>query len=540
MAWSRAAVASVLGAITVVDVALRFGAFEKVQPNPFYDAAVRSMSMSWHNFFFGAFEPSAQVSIDKAPADLWLQVASVKLFGFNSVALRLPEALGGALAVLVLYDLVRRLFGRAAGLGAALALAVLPASVMTARSDTMDSVMMALLVAAAWLIVVGAQSRRRWLIVAAGAVVGLAFNVKLFEALVALPALACLAFLLMDGPVRRRVVTLAASGAAMVAVSLSWVVTASLTPLSGRPWPIGSTNGSIWEVVFGYNGVSRLGHGSPGAAAVDPVGLTRLFGPRYGPFIGASLAAALALGALALAVGVAGRLRSRGAGDPDRARARVAGTAFIGVWLLSGLVFFSEMQRLRARYLEAMTPAVAAAIGAGAAVLVAAALRRRRPAVALGAAWLVAGVLVAATVVPFAGSLRIMQSGRTDAGHLGAMPSAQLNALSRFLRTHQGNARYETASTSSTDAGALIVRDGRPVLMLTSWMGQPLLTSAQLAHLVSTGQVRYLLSPPSGSPHSAPVLRWAAHHGHDVSHAAGLSHGVVLWELTAGRAQGRV
>ena len=37
----------------------------KVSPDPFYDAAVRSMSLSWHNFFFGAFEPSASVSIDK-------------------------------------------------------------------------------------------------------------------------------------------------------------------------------------------------------------------------------------------------------------------------------------------------------------------------------------------------------------------------------------------------------------------------------------------------------------------------------------------
>ena len=35
----------------------------------------------------------------------------------------------------------------------------------------------------AWLVVVGAQSRRVWPVVAAGAVLGLAFNVKLFEAL---------------------------------------------------------------------------------------------------------------------------------------------------------------------------------------------------------------------------------------------------------------------------------------------------------------------------------------------------------------------
>ena len=67
----------------------------KVPPDPFYDAAVRSMTLSWHNFFFGAFEPGASVSIDKPPVDLWLQVASVKLLGFSSTTLKLPEALAG-------------------------------------------------------------------------------------------------------------------------------------------------------------------------------------------------------------------------------------------------------------------------------------------------------------------------------------------------------------------------------------------------------------------------------------------------------------
>jgi 4-amino-4-deoxy-L-arabinose transferase-like glycosyltransferase len=81
--------AAPLAAITLVGAVLRLWAFDRVPSNPFYDAAVRSMGLSWHNFFFGAYEPGAQVSVDKAPADLWLQVASVKLFGFTPTALRL-------------------------------------------------------------------------------------------------------------------------------------------------------------------------------------------------------------------------------------------------------------------------------------------------------------------------------------------------------------------------------------------------------------------------------------------------------------------
>ena len=84
--------------VTVVAFALRFADFGGVPGNSFYDAAVRSMGESWHNFFYGALEPGGQVSVDKTPIDLWLQVAATKLLGFNPTAMRLPEALGGALA----------------------------------------------------------------------------------------------------------------------------------------------------------------------------------------------------------------------------------------------------------------------------------------------------------------------------------------------------------------------------------------------------------------------------------------------------------
>src|SRR5215468_4679420 len=131
----------IIGLITLGAAVLRLWQIGKVSPDPFYDAAVRSMALSWHNFFFGAFEPGGSVSIDKPPIDLWLQVASVKLFGFSATTLKLPDALA-----------------------AALALAVLPVEVITSRSDTMDGVMMALIVLALLLIVrAGEGGRSGWL-----------------------------------------------------------------------------------------------------------------------------------------------------------------------------------------------------------------------------------------------------------------------------------------------------------------------------------------------------------------------------------------
>src|SRR4051812_13347089 len=108
----RDRVAPALLVVCAVGAAMRFVNFGAVYTTPFYDAAVRSMSQSWHNFVFGALDPSAQLSIDKPPLDMWLQVASTQLLGFRSVALRLPPAIAGTLSVALLYDLVRRGHGR--------------------------------------------------------------------------------------------------------------------------------------------------------------------------------------------------------------------------------------------------------------------------------------------------------------------------------------------------------------------------------------------------------------------------------------------
>ncbi|MEA2356659.1 MAG: hypothetical protein QOD61_2788, partial [Solirubrobacteraceae bacterium] len=310
--WGAAA--GLLGLAVVLATAglLRLWALDAATLNPFYDAAVRSMGRSWHNFFFGALEPGGRISVDKPPVDLWLQVASTQLLGFTNTALLLPEALGGVAAVGLLYAAIRPLFGRAAALLAGLALAVLPISVVTSRSDTMDSVMMALLVAALWATGKGLRTRRvRWAVLAA-AFVGVAFNVKLSEALVPLPALALMWWGVAGG--RRRLLTVAGTGLALVVVGMLWIFAASLTPRTGRPYPVGSRNGSIYQAVFVYNGIERLNGTSAQVAPVgsaSPTGPDRLVAsdhPFYGARIGVELVAAIALGLAWGLTRVGGRL----------------------------------------------------------------------------------------------------------------------------------------------------------------------------------------------------------------------------------------
>ncbi len=394
---------AIVALITVAAGILRLLAIGKVPPDPFYDAAVRSMTLSWHNFFFGAFEPGASVSIDKPPVDLWLQVISVKLLGFTSTSLKLPEALAGTASVPLLYVAIRRLWSPVAGIAAAAALAILPVEVITARSDTMDGVMMLLCVVALLAIARAFERGRTAWLLAAAAALGVAFDVKLLESIVALPGLALLAALGLPGSWRRRALQLAAAGALYVAVALAWLVATLLVPAHDRPWAIGSTNGSAWNAAFVFNGKDRLsskspepqgtvyepGHVYPTATQsqrdhvpILPPSPTRLLariGPLSGQRLGMEILIGLILGIPALALGVRGppgRFESEtedleyGKDEQEEQAARRlairrAAAAGLGLWLLTGLVLFSHMARLHPRYVEGFTPAVASFLGIG-------------------------------------------------------------------------------------------------------------------------------------------------------------------------------
>ena len=65
---------------------------------PYYLAGVRSMMVSWHNFFFNSFDPAGFVSLDKPPVAFWVQTAAAEIFGFSPVAALLPQAIEGVAA----------------------------------------------------------------------------------------------------------------------------------------------------------------------------------------------------------------------------------------------------------------------------------------------------------------------------------------------------------------------------------------------------------------------------------------------------------
>jgi 4-amino-4-deoxy-L-arabinose transferase-like glycosyltransferase len=503
-----------VGALLALAAALRLWLIHDVPGNVFYDAAVRSMGRSWHAFFFGALEPGETVSIDKPPVDLWLQVAATRVLGFRASALHLPEALGGVAACGLLFGALRRPFGFAAAFLSALALAVLPVAVLTARSDTMDSVLAALEVGALWLSWRALQSgRMRWSVLSA-AVMGVAFNVKLGEMLIALPALALL--WLWAAPAGARLRVALATAATFLALALSWTAIASLTPRGARPFPIGSSTGSVWRVTLLYNGLERLSSNGATGTAPETAGPLRLLsaGPlQYRTLIGIGTLAAFLLGALALAAQLAqGRERVRTALGTPAGRLAVG----IAVWFVLGLILFSAMQRLQTRYLEAFAPALCAVLGLSLSALWRGARARR------ALPWrrlLLGAVAVGLLAASLSKDAYVIHRARTDS----LLTDESTPVLSRYLRTHREGAHYEVASANVNDVVGLVVRDDLPVLVMNSVDGSLTLTRSLQAQ-VAAGRVRFYFAPHEchTGPHCAGNEIWAYAHSVPVAHVPGL------------------
>lgn len=213
-----------LGAILLLAAALNgLGLDREGYANTYYAAAVKSMLTSWRNFFFVAFDAGGFVSVDKPPLGLWVQAARAKLLGFSGPSLLLPQALAGVAAVALLYWLVRRTWGPAAGLVAALALAVTPISVVTSRNNTSDSLLVLVLLGAVWAVSVATGRGRLPSLLLGAVLVGFAFNIKMLEAYLVLPALGLT--YLFGAPIRlrRRLGHLALAGMVTLLVSFAWV-----------------------------------------------------------------------------------------------------------------------------------------------------------------------------------------------------------------------------------------------------------------------------------------------------------------------------
>lgn len=344
--------------------------------NSFYAAAIQAGTKDWTAFLFGSLDAGNAITVDKPPAALWIPALAGRIFGFSSLSMLVPEALMGVAAVGFLYLTVKRVSGPGAGLLAGGALALTPVAALMFKFNNPDAMLTLCLVLGAYF-TTRAVERAGWKwLVAAGAVVGLAFLTKMLQGFLIVPALGLAYLWAAPTTFGRRLLHLLGALVGIVVVAGSYVALFQLTPASARPYMAGSTTNSFLELTFGYNGLSRItgsgegmpgggGAGAPGGAGGfgagnggfgGAAGLLRMFGTSFGSEVSWLLPTALVL----LAAGLCFTRREVGT---SRTRAALI---LWGGWLLVTAGVFSFMSGIvHPYYSVALAPAIAALVGIG-------------------------------------------------------------------------------------------------------------------------------------------------------------------------------
>jgi 4-amino-4-deoxy-L-arabinose transferase-like glycosyltransferase len=385
--------------------------------NDYYSAAVRSMGSNWHDFLYASLDPSGVMSVDKPPLALWVQALSVRLFGYHSLSILVPQALMGVASVGLLYDLVRRRFGRLGGFLGGLALALTPITVAISRHNNPDALLVLCTVAALWCALRALEDGSpRWLMLA-GVCVGLGFETKMGVALVVVPGIVA-AWMWVAPAGRGRLHALRqllAGGGATALVGGAWPALVELTPAADRPWVSGTSDNRVLSLIFEYNGVGRVdgqagGPGGRGGGSVfgAQTGPLRLLNSALGGQAGWLLgfAAVSAIGLL-----VASRLQRA---DPRSGWLLAVG----GTFLVTGVLFSFASGIFHPYYVSLLAPFIAALFGAGAAHLIAG----REGARVIGPLAIAAGVATELAVLgDYVGQLTWLAPVLIVAGLLGAI-----------------------------------------------------------------------------------------------------------------------
>ncbi|MEI7555090.1 glycosyltransferase family 39 protein [Candidatus Chlorohelix sp.] len=338
--------------------------------NSYYAAAVKSMLVSWKNFFYVSFDAAGFISVDKPPLGLWLQASSAMLFGFNGFSLMLPQALAGVGSVAILYFLVRKVGGAFAGFIAAVLLAISPINVVTNRSNILESLVVLTVLLATWAILHSIEQKSlSWLLVG-GAFIGIGFNIKGLETWLVVPVLIATYLFGVQLAWRIRFLNLGLMLLIIICVSLAWIVTVDLTPSSQRPYVDSTLTNSEFDLTFNYNGTQRL-FGEPSYGGKPPVikhdkgdpGPIRLFQSPLASQVGWFLPFAL----LSLMAGL---------WKPDWGNLRLSlkrgyllqpqySLLLWGGWLITAGSFFSVALRFNQYYMAVFAPATCAMVGYG-------------------------------------------------------------------------------------------------------------------------------------------------------------------------------
>ncbi|MCF6387244.1 glycosyltransferase family 39 protein [Mycobacterium sp. MBM] len=375
--WERPGLLALLAGTAVLYL---WGLGSNGWANSYYAAAAQAGTQNWKAWLFGSFDAGNAITVDKPPAALWAMALSGRVFGFNEFTMLLPQALMGVASVAVLYAAVRLSSGPAAGLIAGSALALTPVAALMFRYNNPDALLVLLLVVAAYCMLRATQQgSMRW-VALSGSAVGFAFLTKMLQAFLVVPALGLMFLVAAPVGLSKRVGALLVALVSAV-ISAGWYIAlVSLWPADDRPYIAGSSDNSLLQLAFGYNGIDRIvGHGQPGGGSgpggPGGRGANLFFGgePGIGRLFGASMGAEASWLLPAALLGLVAVLwLTRRAARTDIVR---AATVMWGAWLVvTGAVFSFMDGTIHPYYTVALAPAIAALVGISAVEL----WRRRR------------------------------------------------------------------------------------------------------------------------------------------------------------------
>ena len=361
--WARPA----LWAILVLATALYAWNLSSVTGNTFYNAAVYSGTQSWKAFFFGALDAGSFITVDKPPFALWVMGLSARLLGYGTWQLMLPMVAVGVGSVALLYRMVKRDFGVVAATIAAPALALTPITVAINRDTNPDPILVFLMLLGAAALLKAVRTGRLMPLVWSGVAIGFAFNTKMMQAYVVLPAFFLVYLWAAQASLARRIRNLAVGTVALAASSAWWMVVVDLIPASSRPYIGGSTDNTVWDLVIGYNGFGRIfgasssvGSQGNGASFGGEAGLYRMFNE----IMGGQISWLIPFAVIALTGGLV--LRGRA---PRTDTQRAALLLWGGWFVLHYLTFALAEGTFHPYYVTAMAPGIAALAGIGAVLL---------------------------------------------------------------------------------------------------------------------------------------------------------------------------
>ena len=244
------------------------------QRSEYYAAIPHSMSMSLANFFFGSLDPAGTITLDKIPGSYWIPAIFVKIFGFHTWSIIVPNGLATIATVIVValtgksiaQSLAIKLADTDAptinpeliGFIAGALIAVTPIITAVARSNQPESFFVLLMALAMHRAVIALQTGSRKQLIFAGLFIAGAFQMYMIEAWAVWPALIIAWFFVADKKFFAKAFDLLVAGTISLVSSLLWIIVVSLTPASARPYIGGTYTNSAWEMVFGYNALGRF------------------------------------------------------------------------------------------------------------------------------------------------------------------------------------------------------------------------------------------------------------------------------------------